>query len=156
MHVMVWFMHNALFIHVMRWVTPPSVDRWERCGHAHNIWIIALVFKILSIMKYDVCGYWVANVTEGIGIEWHSTVQHPLSGGKKGEVWCGSDSNHASLSRGDLATQMITFFQLCVLGHIAVIEVYHWSMTIVCTFLSITWWSPEEGERINRTHVHCS
>jgi len=56
MHVMVRFMHNALFIHVMRWLTPPSVDRWERCGHAHEIWIIALVFRILSIMKYDVCG----------------------------------------------------------------------------------------------------
>jgi hypothetical protein len=110
MHVMVWFMHNALFIFIMRWLTPPSVDRWERCGHTHEIWIIALVFRILSIMKYDVCGYWVANVTEGIGIEWHSTVQHPLSGGKKGEVWCGCDSNHASLTRVTLATQMSISF----------------------------------------------
>ena len=58
-----WFMYNALFILVMRWLTPPSVDRWERCGHAHEIWIIALVFRILSIMKYDVCRYGMADVT---------------------------------------------------------------------------------------------
>ena len=63
MHVMVWFIHNALFILVMRWLTPPRVDRWERCGHAHEIWIIALVFRILSIMKYDVCRYGMADVT---------------------------------------------------------------------------------------------
>ena len=64
-HVMVWFMHNALFILVMRWFTPPTRDTWERCGHAHNIWIIALVFRVYSIMKYDVCRYRMADVT------WH-------------------------------------------------------------------------------------
>ena len=46
-------------------------------------------------------------------------------GVKRKKYDVGVTANHASLARGDLATQMITFFQLCVLAHVAVIEVYH-------------------------------
>jgi len=125
MHVMVWFMHNALFILVMRWLTPPSVDRWERCGHAHEIWIMALVFRILSIMKYDVCRYGMADVTTAYVLsDMWNTAQHPLSRGKKKEYDVGVRATTLAL-RGWPSNTNEYFFQLCVLGHIAVIKSYH-------------------------------
>ena len=99
MHVMVRFMHNALFIHVMRWLTPPSVDRWERCGHAHELWIIALVFRILSIMKYDVCRYGMADVTMAYVLS--DTIQPNILylGVKRKKYDVGVTTNHTSLTR---------------------------------------------------------
>ena len=110
MHVMVWLMHNALFILVMRWLTPPSVNRWERCGHAHEIWIITLVFRILSIKKYDVCRYGVADVTTAYVLS--DTIQPNIIylGVKRKKYDVGVTTNHASLTRGDLATQMSISF----------------------------------------------
>jgi len=34
-----------------------------------NFYDLSCFDRILFFKKYDVCGYWVANVTEGIGIE---------------------------------------------------------------------------------------
>ena len=125
MHVMVWFIHNALFILVMRWLTPPSVDRWERCGHAHEIWIIALVFRILSIMKYDVCRYRMADVTRHM--YWVTCEIQPnilYLGVKKEKYDVGVRATTLAL-RGWPSNTNEYFFQLCVLGHIAVIKSYH-------------------------------
>lgn len=46
-------------------------------------------------------------------------------GVKREKYDVGVTTTKLALRRVTLATQRITFFQLCVLGHIAVIEVYH-------------------------------
>ena len=58
----------------------------------------------------------------GICIEWHmNTAQHPLSGGKKKEYDVGVTVTTLAL-RGWPSNTNEYFFQLCVLGHIAVIK----------------------------------
>ena len=138
-HVMVWFMHNVLFILVMRWLTPPSVDRWERCGHAHEIWIIALVFRILSIMKYDVCWYGMADVTTAYVLS--DTIQPNILylGVKmeKYDVWC--DNNQRW---GDNSNPKEYFLHLCVLGHVSIISIITKTWLLCVLLLSITWSPP--------------
>ena len=76
-------------------------------------------------MKYDVCRYGMTDVTTTYVLSERIQPNILYLGVKREKYDVGVTTNHASLTRVTLATQMIIFFQLCVLGHVDVIEAYH-------------------------------